>query len=138
LRIVQFKIEDFKRGKEGGWGGGYPKGRDAHGNDDALLGEGCQVVGQTEVAALVGHHHYVPQGREGFDCLDKRPLQINSGPESVLHEWQLLHHYVPQGREGFDCLDKRPLQINSGPEVLLEWQFYPQVGEQHLMSHSSI
>jgi len=49
----------------------HPDRRDAHADDNALLGEGGEVGGQAEVTAVVGQQHTVAHGAQGLNALNE-------------------------------------------------------------------
>ncbi len=51
--------------------GTHPDRRDAHADDNALLGESGEVGGQAEVAAVVGQQHTVAHGAQRLDALNE-------------------------------------------------------------------
>ena len=51
--------------------GTHPDRRDAHADDNALLGEGGEVGGQAEVAAVVGQQYTVAHGAQRLNALDE-------------------------------------------------------------------
>jgi hypothetical protein len=52
----------------------HNEGGQADGNDDGLAGEGGEVGGQLEVAAVVGQQHAVAHGRQRLNALNKSIL----------------------------------------------------------------